>query len=217
MLLRSFEARKLSTVLCMEIPKSFAVSIRDGSRSIVAHLSAAAYPELQDIPFGSDFNILVYETERGLKLKVTERRDIVTYKAGLFLFNRGTGQFLVVHSSGNLDRRFTIPKGNIEESDSDPVHTAYREFAEETGIVFSSTTEQDSLFPIGVTTYGKDILRYMIGFLKVINEKENPAVKLCWENDEFQWIRLSEARNFLYNSQLGFVKSVDSILKERYH
>ena len=211
MIIKSFPARKVGD----PFDGMVRIDVRSGG---AYHRLLASQQVLQEVfqMESREFNLLVYESDGRLNVKASPQHNEVVRKAGVFLYNLGTREFLAVHASGSLYPYFTIPKGNIEGDDCSPLQAAFRELAEETSICFASDKNEAGIFPIGVIAYGKDITRHLIGFLKVINEPVNPPVKLCWENDGYQWLRLSKATEVLYLSQFPFIKEVDRIIKERY-
>lgn len=134
---------------------------------------------------------------------------LMEQKAGIFLFDKNRGKFLVVHSSNFKPDLWTIPKGNKDKRET-YWECARREFEEETGIniyLMEPSYHQD----LGFITYGKDWVRKLKAFLYVV-EFCPYEVKLDWENDKYKWVNTSEARTCVFRSQFLFLKKIDNII-----
>ena len=135
------------------------------------------------------------------------------FKAGIFLYNLGTQQFLIVHSSNSDDIPFwSIPKGDINETESHALQVGMREFCEETNVDLNKL-DVNYTYYIGRVTYGRTITRILNTFLFVVDLPENPAVKLDWENDAFMWVDFAAAEELLFDTQLPFLKKTKRVVK----
>jgi predicted NUDIX family NTP pyrophosphohydrolase len=109
--------------------------------------------------------------------------------------NQGALEVLLVHPSGNFNRRapWSIPKGLVDEGE-DLEAAARRETVEETGI------NADSLHSIGFVDYRKSRKRIHCFVGEVSSEAEPQCAS--WEVDRAEFIRLENARRLIHPDQL---------------
>ena len=127
-------------------------------------------------------------------------------KGGIFLYNVGTNQFLILLSRG-ATHNWSIPKGVHEASDKDFLHTAVRELWEETQIS-PSNLYVEKTHDLGFIEYGQNRKYRLFAFLYIINQKVNPLVFLCHENSKFKWVSLSEAKKFIFKNQFKYLNKI---------
>jgi predicted NUDIX family NTP pyrophosphohydrolase len=109
--------------------------------------------------------------------------------------NQGALEVLLVHPSGNFNRRapWSIPKGLVDEGE-DLEAAARRETLEETGI------KADSLHSIGFVDYRKSRKRVHCFFGEVSLEAEPQCAS--WEVDRAEFVLLEDARRLIHPDQL---------------
>jgi len=120
--------------------------------------------------------------------------------AGMLLYRRqaGTLEVLLVHPSGNYNRRapWGIPKGLVDEGE-DLEATARRETLEETGVVAGQ------LFSLGSIDYQKSRKRVHC----FAGEAPADAAPHCasWEVDQAAFLSLAEAKERIHPDQAPFL------------
>jgi predicted NUDIX family NTP pyrophosphohydrolase len=127
--------------------------------------------------------------------------------AGTLLYRRNAGQLevLIVHPSGNYNRRapWSIPKGLVSEGET-PEETARRETLEETGLVAGP------LEPLGSITYTKSRKR-VHAFAGACPD----GIPTCasWEIDRAEFVSVKDARELLHPDQRPLVGRLEELLK----
>ena len=109
--------------------------------------------------------------------------------AGLLLYRwrQGRLELLLVHPSGNYNRRapWSIPKGELDPGE-EPQQAAVRETAEETGIRASGP-----LVPLGQVQYRRSAKR-IVAFAAPAPPEAEPRCA-SWEVDQARFLPLEEA------------------------
>lgn len=126
--------------------------------------------------------------------------------AGIILYRKKPElKILLVHPSGSYNRTapWSIPKGKIESGES-LEETAKREIFEEVGIKIDGNLP--SLDKV-VYKSGKQVY----AFYTEISESASPV--LNWENDEFRFCSLDEARDIIMPAQKPFIDRFAEALK----
>jgi 8-oxo-dGTP diphosphatase len=121
----------------------------------------------------------------------------------------GCRRYLVVHPSGNYNRRapWSIPKGLLDGEESDEV-AALRETLEETGL------ECRILAPLGEIRYVKS-RKTVVGFLAEPVTPPGDAViaPASWEIDRAEFLPPDEARRRLHPDQQPFVDRAEELAR----
>lgn len=138
--------------------------------------------------------------------------------AGIFLLNRGTGQFLIVHPSGPYNRKapWHIPKGELAagteaDRESDLLENALRETLEETGLDLRKNSGASPRY-LGKRKY-RSGAKTVHAFFCQIDQSENPAVQLDWENDKYLWVEMEKLPEYLHESQIPFLEQIKELLR----
>jgi len=127
----------------------------------------------------------------------------VKIAAGCLVRARFAGQwrYLVVHPSGNYNRRapYSIPKGLLEPGE-DPATTALRETREEAGL------DCRIVAPLGEIAYTKT-RKTVIAFLAepLVAPVSTVLEPGDWEVDHVEFLPADEARSRLHPDQAAFV------------
>jgi predicted NUDIX family NTP pyrophosphohydrolase len=121
--------------------------------------------------------------------------------SGLLLYREGAGglEVLLVHPSGNYNRhaRWSIPKGEPNEGETDLEATARRETVEETGVTAGAVV------PLGFCDYTKSRKRvHCFAGEAPADAAPRPA---SWEVDQARFVPLEEARSLLLADQVVFL------------
>ena len=132
---------------------------------------------------------------------------------GIYLIDKNDNLLIAHATNGNI---WSIPKGRPEEGE-DFYGTACREFLEETSI---NLDDHDSIIcerlPDRIYRTGKRTLESM--YIKI--DKEIDIVNFVCEclvdsprpfpeNDDFKWIPLEEAKNYLHEAQLTNIELIN--------
>lgn len=138
------------------------------------------------------------------------------YTVGVFLLDPKMENVLVCHSTNSSWKLWGIPKGLYDIEDKDHVHTAIREFKEETGIQL----EAGELNYLGESKY-KTGNKILIAYWAIAKENivlENLKCSSMVvadvpfpEVDKYKWISLNNDVDMLYQPQKQLVPR----LKER--
>lgn len=113
----------------------------------------------------------------------------------------GTVHFLIVHPSGNYNRRapYSIPKGELGP-DEDPEATALRETYEETGLRCRIVA------PLGVIHYRKSRKTVVAFLAEPIEPPPGPVLAPGdWEVDRVEFLPADAARAKLHPDQRPFI------------
>jgi predicted NUDIX family NTP pyrophosphohydrolase len=131
------------------------------------------------------------------------------YSSGTLLFRprEGTVEVLLVHPSGNYNRKapWSIPKGLPDEGE-DLEAAARRETLEETGV------PAGELFSLGTVDYTKSRKRIHC-FAGRAPENAEPHCA-SWEVDCAEFIALDQARSLIHPDQAPFLDRLKEHLRE---
>ena len=116
----------------------------------------------------------------------------------LFRFRDDLTEVLLVHPSGNYNRRapWGIPKGELDEGE-DALAAARRETREEAGV------EAGELFSLGHIDYTKSRKRVYC-FAGRAPDNANPRCA-SWEVDRAEFVSLEQARKLIHPDQAPFL------------
>ncbi len=150
--------------------------------------------------------------------------------AGILLYRRTAGgalQVLLIHPGGPFFARkdagaWSIPKGELEDSDTDTLATAVREFQEETGFVISASGARP-LRAVRIKS-GKVIHAWAVAGDADPTALRSNHFELEWpprsgktasfpEADRAQWFSLEEAREKI---NAGQIPLLDEFEREQY-
>lgn len=126
--------------------------------------------------------------------------------AGILLYKRTPElKVLLIHPSGSYNRNapWSIPKGKKEVGESNE-DAAKREVFEEVGIEVKNTL--NSLDKV-VYKSGKQVYAYYAE----VEDSIEPV--LNWENDQFKFCSLEEARTLIMPAQQPFIDRFEEALK----
>jgi len=143
--------------------------------------------------------------------------------AGIFLINK-EGKILIGHPTKHSNNSWSIPKGKLDEGETE-YEAAVRETWEESNMDVSSVTTYHELDKKVYNHKKKQLKPY------VILETENPELDLetaevkCNANvpeekggypemDDFKWVDVDEARGLLHHTQVACLDEVASIINE---
>ena len=126
----------------------------------------------------------------------------------LYRFRDGTVEVLLVHPSGNYNRKapWSIPKGE-PGPEEDLEATARRETLEETGLTPSA------LVPLGDMIYQKSRKR-VHAFAGVAPIDANPQCA-SWEVDRAEFLPIDQARDVIHPDQRIFLDRLSELLADR--
>jgi 8-oxo-dGTP pyrophosphatase MutT (NUDIX family) len=122
---------------------------------------------------------------------------------GIYLFD-SNNKFLIQHPTGFRPTIWGIPKGRIDEGETDFFEVAKRELFEETGIVLDNYTIIKKEY-LGESRY-KDSNKYLVSFFVKIEEDLSDLNLYCDsmvirngvpafpEVDEWKWVTIEEAK-----------------------
>jgi predicted NUDIX family NTP pyrophosphohydrolase len=134
--------------------------------------------------------------------------------AGIIFFKTNPLQVLLVHPSGNFNRRskWSIPKGehDLEKDEADLWKTACREVNEELSIIVNPFCKFYDLGNIVYRSGSKRVTAFAINYGLVSHQK----IKLNWENDEYNFFTLDEAREKIHLDQFELLLRLSKFLKE---
>lgn len=124
----------------------------------------------------------------------------------LFRFRKGTLEVLLVHPSGNYNRRapWSIPKGELNEGE-DALGAARRETREEAGV------EAGELFSLGHIDYTKSRKRVHC-FAGRAPEDASPRCA-SWEVDRAEFVPIDQAHKLIHPDQAAFLDRLAARLK----
>lgn len=136
--------------------------------------------------------------------------NIMVYSAGtlLFRFRDGELQVLLVHPSGNYNRRapWSIPKGIPDDGEALEA-AARRETREETGV------EAAELSEIGSIDYRRSRKR-IFAFAGPAPPDAEPCCA-SWEVDGAEFVAIDEARRRIHPDQAPFLDRLEALLETR--
>ena len=150
--------------------------------------------------------------------------------AGLLVWRRSVGgiEVLLVHPGGPLwarkdDGAWSIPKGEIDDADDEPIDVAVREFREELGSE-PPTSERRPLGEIRQSG-GKLVTAWAVEADLDVTTIESNTFEMEWpprsgarrsfpEVDRAGWFTLEEARVKLLPSQAAFVDRLGGAVKD---
>lgn len=142
--------------------------------------------------------------------KMNNKNKLKTYKtdsAGTLLYRKNKGKFevLLVHPSGNYNRKspWSIPKGQPEKLESFE-EAARRETLEETGVIAAA------LKPLGYIDYSKQRKRLHC-FYGAAPSDVHPSCA-SWEIDQVQFMTLKQAGKSIHKDQLELLKRLQFVL-----
>ena len=117
----------------------------------------------------------------------------------LYRYNAGVLEMLLVHPSGNYNRRapWGIPKGEPDENETDLEQTARRETQEETGVVAGT------LQTLGHIDYTKS--RKRIHCFAGPAPADAQPYCASWEVDQACFVTLERARQLIHPDQAPFL------------
>ena len=149
--------------------------------------------------------------------------------AGLLLFRRRDGlELFLVHPGGPFFQRkddgaWTVPKGELEKNE-DPLETARREFAEETGFA----VPEDGFLPLGEVTQkgGKRVVAWAFEGDCDPETIQSNTFELEWpprsgkqrtfpEIDRAAFFPPKEARKKINQAQAAFIDRLEALFKAR--
>jgi len=126
----------------------------------------------------------------------------------LFRLRQGDLEVLLVHPSGNYNRRapWSIPKGELDEGE-ELIAAARRETREETGV------EAAELFSLGHIDYTKSRKRVYC----FAGRAPDDATPHCasWEVDRAEFVPVARARELIHPEQSPFLDRLDEMLKSK--
>jgi predicted NUDIX family NTP pyrophosphohydrolase len=116
-------------------------------------------------------------------------------------------EVLIVHPSGNYNRNkpWSIPKGLVDDGETDLETTARRETWEEAGV------KAGELVPLGSITYTKS--RKEIHAFAGLVPADTEARCASWEVDQARFVPLAEARKLLHPEQVVFLDRLEAALR----
>jgi predicted NUDIX family NTP pyrophosphohydrolase len=121
--------------------------------------------------------------------------------AGTLLYRTGPDglEVLIVHASGAYNRRspWSIPKGLVDEGETDPAATARRETLEETGVTAGE------LVSLGHIDYKKS--RKRIHCFAGAAPADAAPRTASWEVDQACFVAVKRARELLHPDQVPFL------------
>jgi predicted NUDIX family NTP pyrophosphohydrolase len=136
--------------------------------------------------------------------------NIMVYSAGtlLYRFREGVLQVLLVHPSGNYNRRapWSIPKGIPDDGEALEA-AARRETREETGV------EAAELSEIGSIDYRRSRKR-IFAFAGPAPPDAEPCCA-SWEVDGAEFVTIDEARRQIHPDQAPFLDRLEALLETR--
>lgn len=140
---------------------------------------------------------------------------------GVYLYNMQTGCILIGHAT-NTEHAFSIPKGLYDDNDKDYYSAAIRELYEETSIDISTCSiifqkEFDFVF------YKNNKPKKLKPFLICVDNLDGIEIKCTSmftnkqgvqqpEIDWFKWVTLSDAEEFLPESQIELLQEIKTII-----
>ena len=132
---------------------------------------------------------------------------------GIYLFNN-RNELLICHPTNHKWTLWTIPKGRIDEGETDYFDVAKRELYEETNINLDDFKyEITNITPFEIVRY-KSSNKYLKSFLvKTSHNFDSHDIKcdsmVIWDGkpvfpevDSFKWVTIEEARKLLHESQV---------------
>ena len=130
---------------------------------------------------------------------------------GIYLFN-GNNKLLIGHPTNHKWTLWSIPKGRVDEGETDYFEVAKREMFEEANINLNDF-DISKIVEFDLYRYKSKQRHLKSYFVKVNNGFENHDIKcdsmVIWDGkpvfpeiDKFQWVSIEEARKLLHESQV---------------
>ncbi len=133
---------------------------------------------------------------------------------GIYLFNNN-GKLLIGHPTNHKPNIWTIPKGRVDEGETDHFMVAKRELFEEANINLEDFTHKfiEDVVEFDLIRY-KATNKYLKGFVVKVNHSfedhdircdsmvYRDGVAVFPEIDGFRWVTIEEAREVLHESQI---------------
>jgi 8-oxo-dGTP pyrophosphatase MutT (NUDIX family) len=139
---------------------------------------------------------------------------------GIFLYHKQNKKILLCHSTHSSWKRWSIPKGIIENQES-PLNCAYRELKEETGIdpTVISVLKTEALDSRKYPKQNKILSPYLLitdSDLFTHEYKCRSLVDNSYpEIDGWKWISLDRAEQYLPSIQKKYINTIAKILSTR--
>jgi predicted NUDIX family NTP pyrophosphohydrolase len=139
---------------------------------------------------------------------------------GIFLYHKQSNKILLCHSTHSSWKRWSIPKGLIENHES-PINCAFRELKEETGIdptgisIIATEVLESSKYP----KQNKILSPYLLITNSDLFAHEYNCRSLVDntypEIDGWKWISLERAEQYLPSLQKKYINAISEILKAK--
>jgi len=130
---------------------------------------------------------------------------MIKESAGVLIVNKQK-RILLLKPSGKLDQSWSIPKGELDKGE-DPLDAAARELKEEAGII----VDKNKLSYLGENKYKSGKKKIHAYFFNAKN-LGNIIPKLNFENKDYLWAELNDAKTKVHEAQVGFVSLIEELL-----